>query len=96
MSKKYQLAFSLLYGCGLRKAEFLKLRVKDIDFAAKTVFVFRDKGGKDRVTMLPNNLILALKKQIQAVRVIHKKGPGRRWWRNQLATRLGQKVSVCD
>ena len=33
MSDKYQLAFSMLYGCGLRKAELLKLRVKDIDFA---------------------------------------------------------------
>ena len=73
MSEKYQLAFSLLYGCGLRKAELLKLRIKDIDFAAKSVFVFRGKGGKDRVTMLPNNLIQALKKQIQAVRVIHQK-----------------------
>ncbi|MGJ8631710.1 MAG: tyrosine-type recombinase/integrase [Glaciecola sp.] len=32
--------FSLLYGSGLRKAELLKLRVKDIDFEAKMVFVF--------------------------------------------------------
>lgn len=73
MSEKYQVMFSLLYGCGLRKAELLKLRVKDIDFAAKSVFVFRGKGGKDRVTMLPNNLVPALKKQIDAVRAIHLK-----------------------
>ena len=28
----YQLMFSILYGCGLRKAELLRLRIKDIDF----------------------------------------------------------------
>ncbi len=73
MNEKYQVMFSLLYGCGLRKAELLKLRIKDIDFAAKSVFVFRGKGGKDRVTMLPNNLVPALKKQIETVRAIHLK-----------------------
>ena len=54
MKPKYKLMFSLLYSSGLRKAELLKLRVKDIDFKAKTVFVFRGKGGKDRTTMLPS------------------------------------------
>lgn len=73
MNERYQVIFSLLYGCGLRKAELLKLRVKDIDFSAKNVFVFRGKGGKDRITMLPNNLVQALKKQIQSVRAIHQK-----------------------
>ena len=73
MNEKYQLAFSLLSGCGLRKAELLKLRVKDIDFVANSVFVFRGKGGKDRVTMLPKNLIQALKQQIQAIKLIHQK-----------------------
>lgn len=73
MNEKYQLAFSLLYGCGLRKAELLKLRVKDIDFAGKSVFVFRGKGGKDRVTMLPSNLVPALKKHIESVRAIHQR-----------------------
>ncbi len=73
MNEKYQLMFSLLYGCGLRKAELLRLRVKDIDFATKSVFVFRGKGRKDRVTMLPNNAVEGLKKQIQIVRDIHQR-----------------------
>lgn len=46
MSDKYRLMFSMLYGCGLRKAELLKLRIKDIDFQSKSVFVFRGKGVK--------------------------------------------------
>jgi integrase len=40
MNEKYCLMFSLLYVCGIRKAELLKLRVKDIDFAAKSVFIY--------------------------------------------------------
>lgn len=73
MSTKYRLMFSMLYGCGLRKAELLRLRIKDIDFSAKNVFVFRGKGGKDRVTMLPNNLIEPIKNQIEVVRKVHLK-----------------------
>ena len=73
MTPQYKLIFSLLYGSGLRKAELLKLRVKDIDFEAKTVFVFRGKGGKDRTTMLPKKLIEPLKAQVEKVRGIHMK-----------------------
>lgn len=64
---------SLLYGCGIRKAELLKLRVKDIAFATKNAFVFRGKDGKDRVTMLHNNLTASLQSQIETVRQIYKK-----------------------
>jgi integron integrase len=73
MKPKYKLMFSLLYGSGLRKAELLKLRVKDINFEAKTVFVFRGKGGKDRTTMLPKKLLEPLKAQVEKVRAIHTK-----------------------
>ena len=49
------------------------MRVKDIDFEARTVFVFRGKGGKDRTTMLPKKLIAPLKAQLEKVRGIHLK-----------------------
>ena len=39
---------SLLYGAGLRQFECLKLRMKDIDFAYRQLFVRDAKGGKDR------------------------------------------------
>ena len=55
------------------KKELLKLRIKDIDFEAKTVFLFRGKGGKDRTTMLPKKLIGPLKTQVEKVRNIHLK-----------------------
>lgn len=69
----YHLMFSLLYGCGMRKAELLRLRVKDIDFGGNSIYIFRGKGAKDRMTLLPSSLIAALKEQIIKVESIHQK-----------------------
>ncbi|QBG34638.1 integron integrase [Litorilituus sediminis] len=73
MPSLYQLMFSLLYGSGLRKAELLRLRIKDIDFDNHSIFVFRGKGKKDRVTMLPQSLVPMIQTQICKVTAIHKK-----------------------
>ena len=73
LKKPYQLMFSILYGCGLRKNELLRLRIKDIDFESNSIFIFRGKGGKDRVTMLPLSLIPALKAQVESAVKIHEK-----------------------
>ena len=43
----------LLYGSGLRVAEGLRLRVKDLEFGLNQVVVREGKGDKDRRTMLP-------------------------------------------
>ena len=40
----FQLIVSILYGSGLRLNEVLRLRIKDIDFANQTIFIFRGKG----------------------------------------------------
>ena len=48
------LVAQLLYGTGMRLMECLRLRVKDIDFERKEIFVRHGKGGKDRVTVLPD------------------------------------------
>lgn len=45
----------LMYGAGLRLNECLKLRVLDVDFGRREIFVRSGKGGKDRVTMLPDS-----------------------------------------
>jgi site-specific recombinase XerD len=62
---------SLLYGCGLRLRECLQLRVKDIDFVYRQVVVRAGKGGKDRVTMLPEKLVDALQKHLGRVKAMH-------------------------
>lgn len=49
----------LLYGTGMRIAEALQLRVKDVEFERGGVVVRHGKGDKDRVLMLPAALALA-------------------------------------
>ena len=66
-----RLMVGLLYGSGLRQAECLSLRVKDIDFAYRQVLVRDGKGAKDRVTMLPENLVQPLQAHLGRVRLLH-------------------------
>jgi integron integrase len=68
-----RLMASLLYGAGLRQIECLTLRVKDIDFAYRQLLVRDAKGGKDRVTMLPENLVQPLQAHLGRVRALHRR-----------------------
>jgi site-specific recombinase XerD len=49
LSGVYSLAARLMYGGGLRVNECVRLRVKDIDFDHKAIYVRSGKGGKDRI-----------------------------------------------
>jgi integron integrase len=60
-----------MYGTGMRSAELLSLRVRDIDFGSNNIFVRSGKGNKDRTTMLPQRLASALKRQIEHVKRLH-------------------------
>lgn len=62
---------SLLYGCGLRLLECLRLRVKDIDFSRGEITVHDGKGGKERVTMLPASLATPTHEQLRSVKIAH-------------------------
>ena len=53
------LVASLLCGTGMRLLEGLRLRVNDVEFERREIIVRHGKGGKDRVTVLPENLNLA-------------------------------------
>ena len=59
---------NLLYGCGLRLMECIRLRVYDIDFTYQHIFVRNAKGNKDRIVPLPKRLISPLQEQIKKVR----------------------------
>jgi integron integrase len=65
-----RLLAQLLYGTGMRIAEVLHLRVKDIDFENRTVLVRCGKGGKDRALMLPAALVPALREQLARARAL--------------------------
>jgi integron integrase len=67
---EHGLLAQLLYGTGMRIAEGLHLRVKDIDFDNRTVLVRCGKGGKDRALMLPATLVPALHEQLAHARVL--------------------------
>ena len=67
------LVASLLYGSGLRLLEGLRLRVKDIEFQRREITVREGKGNKDRVTMLPENVVVPLTEHLARVRKVHER-----------------------
>ncbi len=74
----YQLMGKLLYGSGLRLLECLRLRVKDLDLERRQILVRDGKGQKDRVTLLPDSLVLPLHAQMAHVRAIFEKDQAER------------------
>ncbi|MEQ1935557.1 MAG: integron integrase, partial [Fimbriimonadaceae bacterium] len=62
----------LLYGCGLRVAEALSLRVKDVDLNGGTVTVRGGKGDKDRVVTLPKALLQPITEHRARIEQIYK------------------------
>jgi len=68
-----RLMVALLYGAGLRQAECLALRVKDVDFTYRQILVRDGKGGRDRVTMLPENILQPLQAHLGNVRALHRR-----------------------
>ncbi len=62
---------SVLYGSGLRVLECARLRVKDLDFTARQIFVRHGKGKKDRLTLFPNVLQGPLRQHLSVVKHQH-------------------------
>jgi integron integrase len=57
----------------LRLTEYLRLRVKDVDFGYSQITVRDGKGFKDRVTVLPASLAEPLRLHIDRVRALHRR-----------------------
>ncbi len=71
MSGNNLLMARIIYGCGLRLAECLSLRIKDVDFEREAITVRSGKGGKDRETVLPASLVKDLKTHLKKARAIY-------------------------
>ena len=69
----HRLMGDLLYGTGMRIIELIRLRVKDIDFSRKMIIIRDGKGQKDRVTVLPAELIDELKEHLENAKATHDK-----------------------
>lgn len=82
---------SLMYGAGLRLMECLRLRVQDLDFSRNEILVRDGKGGKDRVTMLPESLKKPLQDHLRKVKAIQEKDLAEGWGRVQLPDALDRK-----
>src|ERR1035437_3410752 len=61
-----------LYGSGLRVMECVRLRVKDVDLGYLQITIREAKGGRQCVTMVPVNLVDALRKQVERVAQLHR------------------------
>ena len=71
MAGASRLVAMILYGSGLRLMEAVSLRVKDIDLDRRELIVRHGKGGRDRLTMLPEALVESLAEQLARVRRLH-------------------------
>jgi integron integrase len=67
----HRLIALLLYGSGMRLLECLRLRVKDVDFAGRSLLVRDAKGSKDRVVPLPRVAAPLLASHLARVHKLH-------------------------
>jgi integron integrase len=86
-----RLAASLMYGSGLRLMECLRLRTQDIELTRGEITVRDGKGGKDRVTMLPQAVRPALHEQLAVACAIHRQDLADGWGRVELPAALVRK-----
>lgn len=58
----------LLYASGVRTNELVKLRVQDLDFKARSVFVRKGKGNKQRLIVIPAGPMGYAREYVEKVR----------------------------
>lgn len=92
LAPPFRLMGELLYGSGLRVAECVSLRVKDVDLQRRQLVVRRGKGGKDRVTLLPVSAAAELRAQLEHVEQLHQRELSRGFGDVDLPERLRIKM----
>jgi len=91
MSGVHRLIAQILYGSGLRQAECLELRIKDLDFQQSQIIVRSGKGGKDRLTPMPKKLIEPLQDHLRMVKRTHQQDLERGYGQIPLPFALAKK-----
>lgn len=71
MKGDHLLMAKMLYGCGLRLMECIRLRIQDFDFGHQHIYIRDAKGGKDRIVVLPVTIQKELQFQVEKVKKIH-------------------------
>jgi integron integrase len=86
-----KLVAALLYGAGLRLLEGLRLRIQDIEFQRSQILVRNGKGAKDRVTLLPPDLVQPIRNQMAVARQLHAADLAAGWGKVYLPYALERK-----
>lgn len=63
---KHRTMLSLIYACGLRRAELLNITFKDINRERMTLHVYQSKGNKDRIVPLSPKILEMLEDYYKA------------------------------
>ncbi len=71
MKDNHLLMARMLYGCGLRLMECIRLRIQDLDFGRSLIYLRDAKGGKDRVTIFPKSVQEDMQLRVENVKRIH-------------------------
>lgn len=87
---------ALTYGAGLRLMECLRLRTKDLELDRCELMIRDGKGQKDRVTMLPRNLVEPLRTHLARVRQLHERDLEAGFGRVYLPFALDRKYPNAD
>ena len=91
LSGQHKLIAQVLYGSGLRLSECLRLRVMMVDINRLTLNVYSGKGGKDRVTVLPETIVPAITQQIHGVKLLHQQDIAKGYGGVYMPTALSRK-----
>ncbi|MCU7942772.1 MAG: integron integrase [Candidatus Thiodiazotropha sp. (ex Cardiolucina cf. quadrata)] len=86
----------LQYGSGLRLIESVRLRVMDIDFDRRAIYVRNGKGGKDRVVTLADEVIKPIQRHLETVRTLHERDLHEGFGRVYLPHALARKYPTAD
>ncbi len=71
LSHPYSLVVKLLYGCGLRLFECLKLRVQHFNFDEGVLTVMDGKGKKARTVPIPQTIMHELLEQVERIKALN-------------------------
>jgi len=91
-----QLMANLLYGCGMRLMECIRLRILDIDIGYQQIIVRNTKGKRDRVVPIPKRTTAILQAQIDKVQALHSEDTAQGFGRVYLPDALARKYTNSD
>ncbi|NJN27976.1 MAG: tyrosine-type recombinase/integrase [Cyclobacteriaceae bacterium] len=62
---KHKCILVMIYSCGLRRSELIKLEIKDVDQERKMLKVEGAKGNKDRYVQLPEGVLILVREYLR-------------------------------